>query len=146
MDLVMRRLALVVSLGCAACADESRPPPAGSAFHPGFPEDATSAAIDASSAETAADAPEDLARDIASIDADSSCSAFCACMSTTCATEKSYPFPDVPACESWCSKRSDRERSCFAQFCTEAKTVGSAGVKTHDCEHATGAWGLAECP
>jgi hypothetical protein len=110
-------------------------------------EEAGDATADATpdATESAIDAPPDLARDITWIDADPSCSAFCACMSKTCVSEKSYPFPDVPSCESWCSKRSDLERTCFARFCQEAEATKGPEIKTHDCEHASGAWGLLEC-
>ncbi|MGZ3421474.1 MAG: hypothetical protein ACXVEE_26595 [Polyangiales bacterium] len=145
MDLVVRRVVLVMSLACAGCSESAHAPSAGNPFEPGISGDASIAPSDSSETSVTTDAAEDLARDITWIDADSSCTAFCACMSTTCVTEASYPFPDVASCESWCSKRSDLERTCFARFCVEASTTKGPAIKTHDCEHAAGAWGLLEC-
>lgn len=68
------------------------------------------------------------------------CRAYCSCMDTTCKSQPKYPFVDETACLATCGSFSASERRCFASFCVAAKDGGA-----HDCEHATGKFGLGEC-
>ncbi|HVH45188.1 MAG TPA: hypothetical protein VM925_22705 [Labilithrix sp.] len=68
-------------------------------------------------------------------DGGGACTAYCACMTATCASESSYPFADEAACLSACAAFSDANRTCYAASCEDAKT---AADKEHDCEHASG--------
>ncbi|MBL8739726.1 MAG: hypothetical protein JNK04_01495 [Myxococcales bacterium] len=74
--------------------------------------------------------------------APTACEAYCACLDATCASFPSYPFADEPACLAACEGFTTDELSCFGAFCEQAST----GTPTeHQCEHAWGDGGTAEC-
>ncbi len=73
------------------------------------------------------------------------CITYCSCMKSSCSDEVNYPFGDESVCYAACAAFSSGERSCFQSFCTAAGAP-DAGAKSHQCEHATGKLGLAECP
>jgi hypothetical protein len=140
-----RAVWLVAVLACFGCSDPVHPPPPGDASLPGISPDASSDTLVDTNVDTGSSDARDAADQTEVLDSGSPCSAFCDCMTATCASEASYPFPSETACISWCSKLSDTERACYATFCAEAALTKAATIKTHDCDHATGAFGLAEC-
>lgn len=74
---------------------------------------------------------------------DPSCTAYCTCMKASCGSEKNYPFTDESVCYAACATFTAAERTCFTGFCREAT---DSGAKEHECDHATGKLGMAECP
>lgn len=68
-------------------------------------------------------------------DAREACAAYCACMTSTCATEQGYPFADEAACLSACAGFVAESRACYAAACEEAKGLDE---KEHGCVHASG--------
>ena len=72
------------------------------------------------------------------------CDLHCACLADTCATLVGYPFGDTQACLSTCERDLSPKLKCFYSFCTFAQQL-DGDFRQHNCEHAWGALGLAEC-
>jgi hypothetical protein len=70
------------------------------------------------------------------------CTAYCTCMSGTCAGEAGYPWTDEAACLAACEQFTTAEFTCWDMWCYEASLGGAVD---HLCEHAWGANGLDEC-
>lgn len=72
------------------------------------------------------------------------CALHCACLADTCATLVGYPFGDTQACLTTCERDLSPALKCFYSFCTFAHRL-EGDFRQHNCEHAWGALGLAEC-
>jgi hypothetical protein len=140
--------------GADAATADTRPVDAPSTVDAGPGADAATAGTgpdsqpaDSQPADTAADASAPPSPDAAAPDAamgNQACEAYCTCMEQSCRT-LAYPWADRAACLTACGRFSATERTCFANFCTQASMMGQA-AREHSCEHAAGALGAAECP
>lgn len=72
------------------------------------------------------------------------CDLHCACLADTCSALVGYPFGDTQACLSTCERDLSPALKCFHSFCTFAHQL-EGDFRQHNCEHAWGAFGLAEC-
>lgn len=114
--------------------DDARCGPRKSECLAACPEGARDAGHDATA--EAGDAGGDAAVDPA-------CTAYCTCMAASCGSVKNYPFTDEAVCYSACATFTAADRACFTSFCHDA---ADSGTKEHECDHATGKLGSAECP
>ncbi len=87
------------------------------------------------SADAGSDSGGDAAHD-AGDGGDTLCTAYCACMTATCAAITGYPYTAPGSCESACAGFDQQARACWPKFCEEAKDDAD---KKHNCEHA---WGV----
>jgi hypothetical protein len=65
-------------------------------------------------------------------------------LADTCAPLVGYPFADTQACLTTCERDLSPALKCFHSFCTFAQQL-EGDFRQHNCEHAWGALGLAEC-
>ena len=72
------------------------------------------------------------------------CDMQCTCLVDTCSTQVGYPFADTPACLATCERDLSPKLKCFHSFCTFAATL-EGDFRQHNCEHAWGGLGVAEC-
>ncbi len=72
------------------------------------------------------------------------CDLHCACLADTCASLVGYPFGDTQACLSTCERELSPTLKCFYSFCTFAHQL-EGDFRQHNCEHAWGGLGVAEC-
>lgn len=72
------------------------------------------------------------------------CELQCACLVDTCAAQVGYPFADTQACLTTCERDLSPKLKCFHSFCTFAAQL-EGDDRQHNCEHAWGGLGLAEC-
>lgn len=71
------------------------------------------------------------------------CVAWCDCLSASCSDLGDYPFASSDACHEDCATRTDEEIACWQGFCDSV--VDNPALADHNCAHAWGELGLAEC-
>lgn len=92
-------------------------------------------------------APADAADALDAAAAPVTCASYCTCMSLQCAAFPGYPFADTAACLAKCAAFAPAELACFAYFCDDTKKwIAYPTLVQHECDHALGGYGVAECP
>lgn len=71
------------------------------------------------------------------------CVAWCECLEASCSGLEDYPFASTDACHENCATRTDQEITCWQGFCESV--VDNPALADHNCAHAWGDLGLAEC-
>lgn len=71
------------------------------------------------------------------------CEAWCSCLEAACSDVAGYPIGSVEECHVECAMRTDEEIACWQGFCDSV--AESPALADHNCEHAWGGLGLAEC-
>ncbi len=71
------------------------------------------------------------------------CEAWCGCLDAACSDLGGYPFGSIDECHTECAIRTDAEIACWQGFCESV--AEQPALADHNCEHAWGGLGLAEC-
>lgn len=76
-------------------------------------------------------------------DVSQECLDWCGCLEPACSAVAGYPFESSDACHADCATRTADEISCWQGFCESV--ADNPALADHNCAHAWGELGLAEC-